>query len=60
MILLRDLLIGLFGEYTPNLDASGVPLAGLAGVDWVWISSVALFSLVLYGLLRFVGVIFKR
>ena len=58
---MRDLILTIFGTYTPVLDpVSGSVAVGLAGVDWPYVSGVLLFALVLYGLLRFLGVMFKR
>ena len=31
---MRDLIISIFGTYTPVTDAAGTPLQGMAGVDW--------------------------
>lgn len=31
---MRDLIISIFGAYTPVTDAAGTPLQGMAGVDW--------------------------
>lgn len=62
----------LFGTYQPRTQTvvtyapdgtsytSVEVVPGLAGLDWYWISGVLLFALVLFGLLRFVGVIVKR
>lgn len=66
------ILSGIFGTYAPRTqtvttylsDGSSVTsveiVPGLAGLDWYWLSGVLLFALVLFGLLRFLGVIFKR
>lgn len=45
---MRDLIISIFGIYTPVTDAAGTPLQGMAGVDWPYLAGVALFGLVLY------------
>lgn len=58
---MRDLILSIFGEYTPVLDpVTGSALDGMAGVDWVYIAGVLLFALVLYSFLRLVGVILKH
>jgi hypothetical protein len=58
---MRDLIVSIFGTYTPVIDpVSGSVPAGFAGVDWPYVAGVFLFALVLYGLLRFLGVMFKR
>lgn len=65
-------LKALFGTYTPKTynvttylsDGTAVHsteiVSGLAGLDYEWITSVALFSLVLYGLLRMIGGLLKQ
>lgn len=62
----------LFGVYTPRTQSVSTYLPdgsivtsteivpGVAGLDFSWISGVVLFALVLFGFLRFLGVIFKR
>lgn len=58
---MKDILVSLFGAYTPTLDpVSGSVAAGLAGVDWVWLASAGLFALVLYSFFRLVGVLLKK
>lgn len=36
------------------------PVAGLAGLDWYWLSGVFMFTVVLWSFFRFLGVVFKR
>ena len=57
---MRDLIISIFGVYTPVTNAAGTPLQGMAGVDWPYLAGVALFGLVLYSFFRLLGVVFKR
>lgn len=61
---IRDLLVALFGTYTPVFytDTSGVDIipAGFAGVDMEYIASVCLFALVLWCLFRLLGLFFQR
>lgn len=64
---LPAVLAALFGEYQPRTqtvtdhlsDGSSVTyqqyVPGLAGLDYEWLASVALFALVLYCILRMVG-----
>lgn len=64
---LPAVLTALFGEYQPRVqtvtdylsDGSSVTyqqyVPGLAGLDYAWLASVALFALVLYCILRMVG-----
>lgn len=63
----KDTVVALFGAYCPRTqtvteylsDGSSVTyteiVPGLAGLDWEWISSVALFALLLYAVLRMIG-----
>ena len=60
-------LVSLFGEYQPRTQTVTEHLAdgstveytqivdGVAGIDWTWIASVALFAMFLYCLLRMIG-----
>lgn len=57
---MRDLIISIFGTYTPVTDTAGTALQGMAGVDWPYLAGVALFALVLYSFFRLLGVVFKR
>lgn len=64
-------VVSIFGVYQPIThtvtdhlsDGSSVTyeqvVPGLAGVDWVWLSGVALFALMLWSLFRLLGVIVK-
>lgn len=68
---LADTVTALFGNYTPRTqtitdylaDGTAVTyqqvIPGVAGLDWPWLSSVGLFSLFLYGLLRMIGGLLK-
>ena len=65
------LVTALFGSYTPRTqtvteylpDGSNVTytevVPGLAGLDWPWIASVALFAMSLYCVFRMIGGLFK-
>lgn len=58
---MHDLIVSLFGTYTPQLDpVSGQAVLGVAGCDWEWIAGVFLFGIVLYGFLRLLGVLLKN
>ena len=69
---LSDLATRVFGAYTPRTqtvtvylsDGSTVdsvePVPGVAGMDWYWISGVAVFLVVLISMFRLLGVVFKR
>ena len=64
---LVSVMTEIFGEYSPRTqtvttylaDGSSVVsvevIPGLAGLDWLWISSVGLFALFLYCLMRLLG-----
>ncbi len=60
----------IFGAYTPltyevttYIDGEAVittePVPGLAGLDWPWLSGVALFALCAYSVFRLLGVTLK-
>lgn len=60
---MRDIIINLFGIYTPvtyNDGVNDVIPSGMAGVDWTFIAGVFLFSLTLYCVFRVIGGIFKN
>lgn len=72
---MKDLIVRLFGEYTPVTyevtvmtdsadgivsDTYSAVASGLAGVDWEWLAGVLLFTIVLYSFLRLVGVFLKN
>mgnify|MGYP003300133703 CR=1 FL=1 len=60
-------MVEIFGEYSPRTqtvttylsDGTAVQsvevVPGLAGLDWVWLSSVGLFALFLFCLMRLMG-----
>lgn len=68
---LTSALVAVLGEYEPRLKTVSVtavdgtvteytePVEGLAGMDFQWIASAVLFTVVLYCLFRIVGGIFK-
>lgn len=58
---MRDLIVTIFGTYTPVIDpVTNSVAAGAAGVDWPFIGGVLLFGLVLWSFFRLLGVVFKR
>lgn len=61
---MRDLILSLFGNYTPVTYTDGNNVAvipdGLAGVDLVWFSGVLLFAITLYCVFRILGGVFKK
>lgn len=68
---MKDLLIDLFGSYTPyeytiteiiydsNGNATGSVVSSAVIPDWVWICGVAGFFLILFCLLRFLYNVIK-
>lgn len=66
-----SVLVEIFGEYTPLTqtvttyfaDGSSVQsvevVPGLAGLDWVWISAVVLFCIVIFCIFRMIGGVVK-
>lgn len=68
---LADTVTALFGAYTPRTQtvtdhlADGTTVTsqqvipGVAGLDWPWLTSVGLFALFLYGVLRLIGGLIK-
>lgn len=70
---MADVLTSLFGEYqrrtytVTQYDGSGSVIAtsteyvpGLAGLDYEWLSGVALFALLLTGFFKLLGGVFRR
>lgn len=62
---MRDLMISLFGQYTPVTfiepeTSAEVVAQGAAGIDWPWVLGVLIFALALYSLFRIVGCFFRR
>ena len=67
---MRDLIISIFGEYTPvttqvvsSEDPSVVVdqvLPGLAGVDWPYIAGIVLFGISLYMVLSIIRSVIYR
>lgn len=68
---LPSVITALFGTYAPRTqtvteylsDGSSVTYSevvpGLAGLDWSWVASVALFGMALYCVFRLIGGLFK-
>ena len=54
------IITDLFGVYTPYVDVSGVPLSGLAGVNWPWLAGVVLFSITLLSVFKIIGAVIKK
>ena len=60
---MRDIIVNIFGTYTPisyELDGVEVVADGFAGVDWPYVLGVVLFGIVLYSVLRIIGVFLKK
>lgn len=70
---MKEVIVQVFGEYSPRtqtvtqylsdgslLGTTTEIVPGVAGMDWQWISGVALFALVLSSFLKLVGVLLKN
>jgi len=65
--LLKNTIINLIGTYNaPTYDqiidgetVSVIP-AGMAGVDWTWVASALMLIVVVYCVMRFIGVLIKN
>lgn len=57
---MRDLIVSIFGTYTPVSDASGIVPSGAAGVDWTFVGGIVLFAIVLLSFFKLLGVVIKR
>lgn len=51
---MRDIIISLFGSYTPITGQTGI-----ASIDFEWLTGTFLFALTLYCIFRLIGGIFK-
>ena len=60
---MKTIIETIFGVYSPvtYIDENGISIvaSGLAGVDWIFITGVLLFAIVLYSFFRLLGVFFK-
>lgn len=68
----QSVLLALFGPYTPRMQivttyfksevvsTEEQVIPGIAGLDFEWLASVGLFSLMLWCLFRFLGGLFKH
>lgn len=64
-------IVSIFGEYSPLTqvvtaylpDGTAIQnveyVPGVAGLDWVWLGSVALFGIVIYCIFRMIGGVLK-
>lgn len=57
---MRDLIISIFGMYTPVTDFEGNIVLGVAGVDWPFLSGVLLFAICLWSFFHLLGSILKK
>lgn len=67
--MMKDIIINIFGEYTPVYTDSyttdgvfngTVVASGAAGVDWTYIGGVVLFAISLYCVFRIIGSLIKN
>ena len=54
-----DLFISIFGYYEPLTDSNGIPLQGLASINWEYLGTVAMFFCFLTFILRIMTIFFK-
>lgn len=52
--MLKDILVSLIGDYTPVI-VDNVPLQGSAGIDYVFVGSLALVLVTVYCIWRLIG-----
>lgn len=58
---MKDVVLSIFGAYAPLMQPDGSTyVLGVAGVDWVWIAGIILFSVVLFSFFKLVGVLLKK
>ena len=57
---MKELMLSIFGAYVPAVDAAGVPVIGVAGLDVPWIFGVLCFCIVLWSFFSLLGVALKR
>lgn len=57
--MLYSVITQLFGSYSPLVDAEGVVITGIAGVDFAWLAGVFLFAIVLWSFFKLIGGVFK-
>lgn len=64
---LRDLFVQLLGPYNPPtyemlVDGEYIDCipSGMAGVDWTWVMSAVMLIVVVYCVMRFIGVLLKN
>lgn len=63
MSYLKNLLTDLIGTYNPvsyYVGEDEIIAPGMAGVDWQWVASAALFILVIYSLFRIIRALVAR
>lgn len=61
--MIRSLIVDIFGSYVPytySISGEDVIPAGMAGVDWPWISGAVFFGITLYCVFRIIGGAFKK
>lgn len=60
---MRDLVISLFGTYSPIVptdSAITADFSGFAYADWPWLFGVIIFSICLISLFKILGVFFNN
>lgn len=61
---MADFMRNLFGTYEPltytATNGAIIPIEGVAGADWQYIGSVAIFCIFIFSLFKFIGSAFRR
>lgn len=56
---MKDIIIDLLGEYTPNLGPNGEVLGGLYSLDLSWVVGAVAFIVLLLGMLSLLRILLK-
>lgn len=58
---MRDIIISILGEYTPNVSTTtGKVLGGIESLDFTWIVGAILFLICVWSVFKILGVLLKR
>lgn len=56
---MKEIIIQLLGEYTPNLGPNGEVLGGLYSLDLSWVVGAVAFIVLLLGMLSLLRILLK-
>lgn len=56
---MREVIVELLGEYTPNLLPDGSAIGGLYSIDFTWIVGAIAFLMLLMGFLWLLRILLK-